>query len=112
MEKLKESKWIQTYPFIGFLLMIMGPVLLGVFGLVMYSRVPRLLALIVSVICFFLPGIGAVIGTFYLEWSKNKGLLGKALVVVTIIMCNPIFYFLYFVICILMGNAMAGIPLM
>ncbi|MBO1307124.1 hypothetical protein JZO70_13185 [Enterococcus sp. 669A] len=113
MEKLKESRWIQAFPFIGFLLLLAGPVLLFIFVetvSVNFFDAPEIFAFVLTTVCFFLPGIGAVIGTFYLELSMNKHLLGKLLVIVTIIMCNPFFYVLYYVICSYVGDVLAGIP--
>ena len=115
MEKLKGSKWVRVFPFIGFLLMWVGPLLLVLMTYLtsdVFSAVSDIAATILAAVCFFLPGIGAILSTFYLESSEDNGLLGKSLATVTIIMCNPLFYILYFLICIFMGNEMAGIPWM
>jgi uncharacterized membrane protein len=56
-----------------------------------------------------LPGIGSIICYIVLIrlWKRTKK-LGRALAIVTAIMCNPLFYLIYIIICSIMVMDLAG----
>lgn len=95
----------------GVILMLVGPLLL-----VIQSRIsatlPELPAMIIMWTTMVLPGIGAVLSIISLIFCHQAGLLSKVLAVVTIVMCNPFFYVVYVFFCVIMGNALAGLPMM
>lgn len=101
-------------PIIGFILMLAGPIilLLAEFLTKLIGYIPIIAANIISWTAIILPAIGVVISivTFF-RWKKT-GKLGRALSIVTVIMCNPFFYFLYFFICVIAGNTLAGLSWM
>jgi hypothetical protein len=101
-------------PFIGFILMLAGPAILILAGLVTgaFGYLPRTAANIVSYVTMFLPGIGAVVCIVTLFRWKKTGKLGRSLAVVTVVMCNPFFYFFYFFICAISSSTLAGLSWM
>ena len=99
---------------IGFILMLAGPAILILAGLFTgaFGYLPRTAASIVSYVTMFLPGIGAVICIVTLFRWKKIGKLGRSLAVVTVIMCNPFFYYIYFIICAISSSTLAGLSWM
>jgi hypothetical protein len=99
---------------IGFLLMLAGPIILFLAGLFTksYGDMPKTAANIVSWVTAILPGVGAVISIISLiKWNKT-GKLGRALSIVTVIMCNPFFYIVYLFMCMLSSSTLAGLSWM
>ena len=99
---------------IGFILMLAGPLILFLAGLITESvgYLPAVAANIISLVCMILPGNGAVISIMTLVKWKKTGRLGRALAIITVVMCNPFFYFYYFFICALSSRALAGLSWM
>lgn len=94
---------------IGFVLMLAGPVILTFARFGLLGDLSKILAITISSIAVILPGIGAGISIRSLFHWKETGKLGRALAIVTVIMCNPFFYFYYFGYCYIAGRTMAGI---
>jgi hypothetical protein len=98
----------------GFILMLAGPAILLLAGLLTdtFGYLPETAANIISYVALFLPGIGAVLCIITLfRWKKTRK-LGRSLAVVTVVMCNPIFYFFYYFICAISSNTLAGLSWM
>lgn len=107
---LQQSK----APIIGFILMLVGPAILMIAGFLTekIGYVPEIVANIIAWTAMALPGIGAVISIVMLFKWKIMGNLGRALALVTVIMCNPFFYFAYFVMCGIASSTLAGLSWM
>ena len=99
---------------IGFILMLAGPAILTLAGLFTgaFGYLPNMAANIVSLVSIILPGIGAVISIVSLFRWKKTGKLGRSLAVVTVVMCNPFFYFFYLIFCAISSNTLAGLSWM
>jgi len=63
-------------------------------------------------IAAILPVAGLVVGVRSLFRKKEIGKLGYALAIVTVIMCNPLFCLIYFVIVVMVSRDFAGLPSM
>ena len=98
-------------PIIGFISMIAGPGILMFAGFLtdIFGPFPVIIANIIVWTAILLPGIGVVISIISLVKWRKTGKLGCALAIVTCIMCNPLFYLYYFIICLFSINALAGI---
>jgi hypothetical protein len=98
----------------GFLLMLSGPALLLIAGLfvVVLGELPAVLAFIIGGTAFLLPGIGVVFAIKALIKRDELYKTGRALAIITCVMCNPLFYFIYFFICFVSGSALAGMASM
>ena len=96
---------------IGFILMLSGPAILIIAGFLTeaYGYVPEIAANIITWTAMGLPGIGAIVSIIMLFKWKKTGKPGRALAIVTVIMCNPFFYFIYFVICGMAKSTLAGL---
>jgi len=101
---------------IGFLLMLAGPVFLVLTRTTIFYFYSisffRVLSVILTWLAILLPATGAVFCIVSLVRCKKTGEPINALSIVPIAMCNPFFYFMYFVICSLYGNPLAGISMM
>jgi hypothetical protein len=97
----------------GFALLLGGPLVLLIPTLIdLIGTVPVILAFFFSVVSAILPGLGAIICIISLVKGKELDKLGRALSIITIVMCNPLFYRVYFVICFQSGFGLAGISFM
>lgn len=96
---------------IGFILMLSGPILLCLMGMIPWT-LPKVIAFAIMWITIALPGIGAILSIISIVLSKKSGKTAHALTIVTLIMCNPVFYLIYAFICSIAGNILAGIPWM
>ena len=98
----------------GFLLMLLGPLMLLLAGLFtdLLGHMPEILANIVTGIAIVLPGIGAIISIVSLFFWKKTTKWGRALSIVTLFMCNPVFYFFYLLIGTIMSSTLAGLDWM
>ena len=102
---------VLTLPIIGFLLMLAGPAILILAGMFtsLFGYMPTVIAEIVSWVAFILPGIGAVINCIVLLFLREEtGILEHVLASVTVFMCNPFFYLVYFFICRATSMDLAG----
>jgi len=99
---------------IGFSLMLAGPaILISAFLLQnLAGNFPKIIADIIMWITLVLPGIGAVLCIISLVLWKRTGNIGRSLSIVTVVMCNPVFYFVYLIICGIAGNTLAGLSWM
>ncbi len=99
---------------IGFIFMLAGPMILVLAGVLtdIFGNIPEIAANIVSWTAMALPGIGAVISIVTLFRWKKLGKVERALSIVTVIMCNPFFYFIYFVMCSIASKTLAGLSWM
>ncbi|MDR0946631.1 MAG: hypothetical protein LBM87_02640 [Ruminococcus sp.] len=97
----------------GFILLLCGPGVLLLAALVgIIGDIPDVLALIIGGIAFILPGIGAVLSIIALTKRKELDKIGRALAIITLVMCNPLFYFIYFFVCLAGGDGFTGLALM
>jgi len=99
---------------IGFVFMLAGPILLffAVFYTESFGYFSKTAAVIVSWTAIVLPGVGIVFAIIALfQWKKTK-ILGRALAIVTVVMCNPLFYLYYFLICGIASSTLAGLSWM
>ncbi len=107
---------IKVFSLIGFILMLLGPIILLALGWLLWPIVndfSEFTLLAIINICLFLPGIGAILSLISLIINKKKEHPSyRMLSFVTLIMCNPFFYFYYFFICSVMRFSVAGIPWM
>ena len=99
---------------IGFLLMLVGPAVLFLAGFISYifGYFPEIVANIIAWGAFILPGIGVVFSIISLCNWKRAGHLSRALSIVTVVICNPLFYYLYFFVCGISSNTLAGLSWM
>jgi hypothetical protein len=95
----------------GFYTMLAGPALLliwtGILGIALEIVGTSLggidfltLALIIGTIAFFLPLTGLIFAIKSLLHKEELDKTGHALAVITCVMCNPLFYFFYFFVCL------------
>ena len=101
-------------PVIGFCLMLAGPAMLFLAGSYVntFGYFSATVASIVSLTAMILPGVGAVFAIIsFWQWKKTK-VLGRALSIVTVIMCNPLFYLYYILICGISSSTLAGLSWM
>lgn len=96
---------------IGFVLMLIGPAMLFLSGYIPWI-LPKAIAYTIMWIMIVLPATGAVLSIVSLRLCKKEKRSVHPLSVITLVMCNPLFYFLYFFICGIMGDTLAGIPWM
>ena len=106
----QKNKW----PITGFILMLSGPAVLIAASLLKsaFGNLPQAAANIISLLAAALPGMGAVISIAWLFRRKKMEKLGRALVIVTVLMCNPLFYFYYLLICLIVSSELAGVSWM
>ena len=99
---------------IGFILMLAGPAIILIADLLTGSigTVSEITANIICWIAIVLPGIGAVLSIISLFMWKKTGTRGHAFAIITVIMCNPFFYFVYIVICGMASKTLAGLSWM
>ncbi|MDR2547782.1 MAG: hypothetical protein LBC96_09830 [Lachnospiraceae bacterium] len=99
---------------IGFTLFLAGPAILVLANILMteYGYFPQIVARIITWGAILLPGAGVIICFFQLCRWRKTGKLGRALSIVTVIMCNPIVYIYYCLYAVLYGSTMAGLPWM
>ena len=89
---------------IGFACMLAGPAILILASIFtsMFGDMSQTAADIVAWTAAIPPGIGFLIGCIVLvvpSLRKKTGKLGLAFANITVIMCNPIFYLFYLIIC-------------
>jgi len=121
MENMENTNIVETpstsvfqqnkAPIIGFILMLAGPAIIMIAGFLTdtFGYISEIAANIISWTAIALPGIGAVICIVMLFRWKKTGKLGRALSIVTVIMCNPFFYFIYLFMCGIASKTMAGL---
>jgi len=97
---------------IGFVLMLAGPATLIFAGMYtsLFGHISGTVAEKIAWVAAILPGIGVLICLISLFWWKNTGQLGCAFLIVTLTMCNPIFYLVYLVICGMVAASLEGRP--
>lgn len=98
-------------PILGFALMLGGPLILLLAGGVteFFGYIPEIAANIISWTAIILPGIGVVLSIITLFRWKKTGKLGRALALITVIMCNPVFYYTYLFLCLIASRTLAGL---
>ena len=108
MNKLKNPAGI------GFLLMLAGPAFLLLMNLIhsMVGDFPEFTANIIFWIAIVPPALGGI-GCFVrlFSWKKIDS-FERSLSIVTTIMCNPYFYFMYMFICGISSKTLAGLSWM
>jgi hypothetical protein len=98
---------------IGFFLMLGGPAVLTFFYLLrLIGPFPDIIAAVAGFSAFILPAIGAILCITSLKKRNELDKIGKALSIITLVMCNPVFYFFYFFICSIGGYELAGMAWM
>ena len=111
MEYIIKNK----FALIGFALLIAGPFALFILSQIQigmgYFNLPDFLASAIIWTIILLPGIGAVFSAVSLVQWKKTGVSGRVLSIGTILMCNPYFYFFYYVFCAFGGSALAAPPI-
>lgn len=110
--KMREQK--SKLGVIGFVFMIAGPMILFLASMVQTAcgDFPEWLANIVAWVSLILPAAGLIMSIISLVLWKKSGVWGHALAIVTVIMCNPFFYWIYFIICMIYSQDLAGLPWM
>lgn len=110
--KTREQK--NKLGIVGFVFMVLGPAILFLASVVQtaYGDFPEWLAGFVVGVSLVLPAAGFIMGIISLVLWKKSGIWGRALAIVTVIMCNPFFYWIYFIICMIYSQALAGLPWM
>jgi len=98
---------------IGFACMLAGPAILILASIFTsnWGHISDTAAGIVARIAAIVPGIGFLIGCIVLVvpfLRKKTGKLGLAFAIITVIMCNPIFYLFYLLICSITAADLAG----
>lgn len=97
----------------GFFLLLGGPLVFLIPTLISFiTGVPQILAMIFSGIAIILPGVGAILSIISLVKGKELDKTGRALAIITIVMCNPLFYLVYFSICNVGGYGLASMSFM
>jgi threonine/homoserine/homoserine lactone efflux protein len=97
----------------AFYTMLAGPAVLLVWSLIfpIVSKTSTvagdivflIFALIIAGIAFFLP-LAGLINAIRSLWHKDElDKTGRALAIITCVMCNPLFYFFYFFVCLAGG---------
>ena len=101
---------------IGFFLMLAGPVTLIPARNLGYSFPDYsffgIVSIIITAITFLLPAAGAVLCIIHLVRCKKTGERKNPLSIITLVMCNPFFYFIYFVVCAFLGSPLTGLAMM
>lgn len=112
--KQKPVKRKNRLGVIGFIGMLAGPALLVLADTMqtLAGDFTKLQADIIIWVSLILPAAGFVISIITLIRWKKTGVLGRALAIVTVVMCNPFFYYIYFFICAIAGMTLAGLPWM
>jgi glucose uptake protein GlcU len=98
----------------GFILMLCGPAVL-LLGALLYQLIgdfPEILAFIFGSIALLLPLIGVILCIMALTKHKELWNGEKSLAIITCVMCNPLFYFIYFFVCYVSGYGLAGSAMM
>ena len=105
---------LNKIPIMGFIFMLAGPTIMMIAGFITskLGDMHRIAANITAWTAVIIPGIGFFISAVYLSKWKTIGKLGRALAIVTVIMCNPIFYLWYVGICMVMSSTLAGLSWM
>ena len=98
---------------IGFAFMLAGPAILILASIFtsMFGHMSQTAADIVARAAMIVPGVGFLIGCIVLVvpfLRKKTGKLGLAFAIITVIMCNPIFYLFYILICGITAADLAG----
>ena len=108
------NKAKNTLAIIGFLLMLTGPFALCISHLVtrLFGYITTIAADVIFITASILPGIGAILCIIALFRRKKTGKLGRTLSIVTVIMCNPIFYLIYVFYCSVVSSTLADLPWM
>ena len=91
--------------------MLAGPAILILAGVFTswFGYFSGTVAAIIAGIAIILPGVGAVInGIVLLFFREETGVLGFALAIITVVMCNPLFFLIYYVICLSVSRNLAG----
>jgi hypothetical protein len=97
----------------GFFLMLGGPCVLVIPTFIDFiGYVPDVFAVIFSGAAIILPGIGAILCIASLIKGKLLDKTGRALSIITIVMCNPLFYLVYMAICSAGGHGLAQMSFM
>ena len=110
------KKSVKKLAIVGFLLMLCAPALLFParnlgFSFPNYSFL-GIISVILTGIAFLLPATGAVLCIIHLVKCKKSGEPKSALSIITLVMCNPFFYFIYFVVCAFLGSPLTGLAMM
>jgi drug/metabolite transporter (DMT)-like permease len=114
MEDQNENIDYRSYAWRGFFLMLGGPALL-LFASLFYrtlARLPEFISLIIGGIAFFLPLVGVILCIKAFKHRDQLFKVERAIAIITFVMCNPLFYFVYFFICYVSGFALGGSSLM
>jgi hypothetical protein len=115
MEEQKIDSGSQTnkYARRGFFFMLGGPAILLFFSLLrLIDPLPQIISTVASFSALVLPGIGAILCIASLRKRKELDKVGITLSIITLVMCNPLFYFFWFVICSIAGSELAGMAWM
>lgn len=98
----------------GFRIMIAGPLILALAGVLtkLFGYFPEFIGTIISWVAIPLPAIGAIYCFFALRSKEKPDQSRRSLCIVTLIMCNPFFYLIYFFICTIAGESLAGLSWM
>ena len=102
------------FALIGFALLAAGPFALFILSQIQirmgYLNFPDFLASVTIWTIILLPGIGALFSIISLVRWKKTGVSGRILSIVTVLICNPYFYFFYYVFCAYSVVVLTGLP--
>ena len=98
----------------GFVLMVVGPLILLIAGQLQgqIGNFSEFVSNFIMWSAIIFPGVGAIISIVSLFLWNKTGNLGHALSIITLIMCNPFFFFIYYVMCAISSKTLAGLPWM
>ncbi|MDR0913908.1 MAG: hypothetical protein LBM65_01900 [Oscillospiraceae bacterium] len=110
----QKKSLLNKLPLIGFLIMLSGAAII-IIEIILFNIIGTInsdVGNVITWVTIVLPGIGAVLCIISLFRWKKIGLTGQVLSVLTVVMCNPWFYYIYFIICIISGYTLAGLQWM
>jgi hypothetical protein len=110
----QKKSLLNNLPLIGFLIMLSGFAIVIV-EIILYNIIGTInsdIGNIITWVTIVLPGVGAVLCIISLFRWKKISLTGQVLSVITVVMCNPWFYMVYFVICSITRDTLAGLSWM
>ena len=95
---------------VGAALAVAGPLLLVITSIFChYGSMSDFVALLLRWIVFGMPVLAFVIAIICLtRWKKNLGDGSKVIAIVTVVLCNPFFLYIYYLICYISTASFAG----
>lgn len=97
-------------PLVGAGLTVAGPLILCIIAIVgRYDSISDLSAVVLQLVTFGFPVAGLVIAILCVSKWRNMISIGfKTVAIITIVLCNPFFLFIYYIICAMSTGSLAG----